>query len=531
MMRSLFSGVAGLKSHQTKMDVIGDNISNVNTIGFKSSTVNFQDLLVQTMRGASAPQGGRGGTNAMQVGLGVGIGSISVNNTQGNLQNTGKTTDLAIDGDGFFIVSNGNDKAYTRTGTLDVDQKGNLIMSTNGMKVNGWQAVNGVIPNTGEPGEITIPIGSSIPAKMSDEITFTKNLDPTSGVSTSNARIATSTTVYDSLGGAHSIEITYAKPINTTAINVTGAVLDNAAGTTKNQTFLIGDNSGNLRNVTLTFTATSPAASPQTWTITDPTGYFHASSAVNLNDLKSGITLTSVSTTPSQSITLKYDATTGTSVKDGTVTYTDVDKTSAATDTWSWMASTTDPTVSSISTTANPLIFNTDGSFSSGGGNLTLNYNHGATGNQSVIIDMSSLTQYAGKNGDATTVTGVADGYTNGSLQSISIDTNGIITGAFSNGLTESIGQVALATFNNPGGLIRQGGSLYKVSNNSGEPQIGTSGNGGRGKVTPGALEMSNVDLAQQFTDMIVTQRGFQANSKIISTTDEMLEQLVNLKR
>lgn len=532
-MRSLYSGVAGLRNHQTKMDVIGDNISNVNTVGFKKSTVTFQDLLVQTLRGASAPQNGRGGINAMQVGLGVGLGSISVVNTQGNLQNTGKTTDLAIDGDGFFIVGEGADRAYTRTGTLDIDTEGNLIMASNGMKVMGWQAdiKTGLINNTGAINPLNIPIGTSIAANPTTKAVYTKNLDSTTP---SNTPVNTSVIVYDSLGAAHSIDVKFVRP--TGQVNIANAKFSTTPTATKTYTITdVYDDNGNSHEVKVAITKDA-AAVPETWSMSYQIDNGPASAPVShvAGDYSgAGINITNGT---NLNFNLKFndlDAT-GTEFADG-------DSTSiyGIPNEWRYLVSSTDVSIDPASFAtigAKKLVFKDDGSYDPANSDplqFTLSYviPSGAA-NQNVTLDLTKLTQYAGtENQKATTITGNTDGYTSGSLQSIALDSNGVITASFSNGLTQALGQLALAVFNNPGGLIRQGGSLYKVSNNSGDPQIGTSGNGGRGKIAPGALEMANVDLAQEFTDMIVTQRGFQANSKIISTTDEMLNELANLKR
>src|SRR5690554_2787186 len=180
MLRSMYSGVSGLKAHQIKMDVIGNNIANVNTIGFKSSRVNFKEMLNQTIQGASAPaeDGSRGGMNPQQIGLGVGVGSIDVNHTQGNLQPTGKTEDLAIDGNGFFVLSNGSQNFFTRSGALTLDEDGNLVNSINGLKMQGWMADDYGNINTNQSVEdINIPIGTSMGARATERISFGKNLN------------------------------------------------------------------------------------------------------------------------------------------------------------------------------------------------------------------------------------------------------------------------------------------------------------------------------------------------------------------
>lgn len=520
-MRSLYSGVVGLRAHQTKMDVIGDNIANVNTIGFKKSRVNFQDMLAQTIRGASAPQGNRGGVNAMMVGLGVGLGSIDVINTQGNMQNTGKNTDLSIDGDGFFIVKNGNDTFYTRSGTIDVDREGSLVLTNNGLKVAGWTAdpITGAI-NTDptQVGEIKIPIGASIAAQATSKAVYTKNLD-----SGGSEPINTSLKVYDSLGNAHNLGVKFYKP--TTNVDVTGAVFDTTAGSSKNFDYSVTDANGNLHTIRVKVTENAGAYD---WAAYD---------VVNgVENAIGGATGTGVAVAALQTpgitindgaginVNIKYPgATASASPSPGTPTYSTVPA-----NTWQWSVSTTDPTITGITGNGpNTLIFSDKGAYLSGSGALNLTFSNGAATITGLAVDLSGLTQYAGES----TANAACDGYTSGSLNSLSIDSNGVISGGFTNGIRKDLGQIALAVFTNPAGLMRQGGSLYRESNNSGTAQIGTSGNGGRGFISPGSLEMSNVDLAQEFTDMITTQRGFQANSKIITTTDEMLNDLVNLKR
>ncbi|NLM96251.1 MAG: flagellar hook protein FlgE [Halanaerobiaceae bacterium] len=437
MLRSMYSGVSGLKAHQIKMDVIGNNIANVNTIGFKSSRVNFKEMLNQTLQGASAPaeDGTRGGMNPQQIGLGVGIGSIDVNHTQGNLQPTGKTEDLAIDGNGFFVLSNGSQNFYTRSGALTLDEDGNLVNSTNGLKLQGWMAdASGNINTNQRLEDIIIPIGTSMGPRATTMVSFGKNLnseveDYVDEDTTPDSRRTATIDVFDSLGTQHTISIEFRKL--STADNIWEWTVEPAPGS----------NAG----------------------ITD---------ADNIQG-------------------------------SGTITFTPEGK----------FDSFTSDTV------------NADGDY-------CISFNpigtsEGSASPQEIIIDFSGMTQYA----DPYTVDGItADGYSNGELKSYSINDAGIITGSYSNGLTRAIGQIAIASFNNPAGLTKEG-DVFVSSPNSGIPQIGVANSAGRGKIASGSLEMSNVDLAEQFTEMITTQRGFQANSKIITTGDEMLQELVNLKR
>lgn len=427
MMRSLYSAISGLRNHQTRMDVIGNNIANVNTTGFKQSRVTFQDTLSQTLQGASSAAGNQGGTNPMQVGLGMGLASIDTIFTDGSFSPTGKSTDLGIAGDGFFILSNGQSQMYTRNGAFDFDTLGNFVMPGSGYKVVGWKAdANGNIDVTQPTTNIQIPVGATMPAKASSKITYGGNLlaDASAGVT---SQTTASIEVYDSQGNAYKVSGTFEK--------------------------LAADN-------TWSFTPTSPIKN---------------SSGVNVGDVAGG----------ASTITFNGDGT--------------------------YKAVTTTPLV----------ITPPAGSPYAGAGPTTVNLNFAA------------MTQYGG--GGSTTATSNVtvdrDGYTAGTLESKTVSSTGVISGRFSNGQSQDLAQVALASFNNPGGLEKYGESLYVKSNNSGEPRVGTSGTGGRGKFSPGTLEMSNVDLATEFSNMIVTQRGFQANSKVITTTDTMLEELVNLKR
>lgn len=434
MMRSLFSGVSGLKNHQTRMDVIGNNIANVNTVGFKASRVNFEDVLSQTLQSASSAQGTRGGTNPMQVGLGMSVASIDTLFTDGSTQPTGKATDLAITGQGFFVLSDGTDKIYTRAGNFDFDPQGNLLAS-NGYSVMGWMAdATGKIDSNQPVGTIKLPVDTPMAAKASTKIIYSGNLSGSAAVGT---KVATSMDIYDAQGNQYILNATFEK---------TGA---------------------------------------NTWTLTPDAAAITAKDA-------SGATITIGNiTTPLPVTTVHFNA---------------------------------DGTLDTAGSTINTINITPAGPYA------------GAPG-FSITPDIAALTQYGSgespdKSTDASTAKALdSDGYPEGVLNDKAIDSNGIITGKFSNGRQMVLGQIAMAVFNNPGGLNKVGDNLFVQSNNSGKAQIGTAGTGGRGSFNPGSLEMSNVDLAQEFSNMIITQRGFQANSKIISVSDEMLDTLANLKR
>jgi len=473
MMRSLFSGVAGLKSHQTRMDVIGNNIANVNTTGFKSSRVTFQDTLNQTLVGASSAGTSTGGTNPEQIGLGVSVGSIDTLMTNGSTETTGKNTDLAISGSGFFIVNNGDNNYYTRDGAFSFDEDGTLVLPGSGVKVQGWNgdAAAGTIDTTAAPTTIKIPADSSLAAKATTSATYSKNLNASAlTIASVSGTAGDGTAIASSTSGSYTMSTT--GTTNATAKSLTLTMSDGTTQTvtTGSTTYTVGD------SVPVT----------TTMTVYDSLG------------TKYSVPLTLEKTSTANTWTAKIAA--HTAATDG---YTN----SAVTDT---------------------ITFNTDGSYKSGSpGTLAITAFSDNAAASSIAIDYTGLTQYAGESTAACTD---YDGYAAGSLKSVSFDSSGIATATYTNNEKRTIAQVALATFNNPAGLEKSGGSLYSVSNNSGKAQVATVSASGS-TLTPSALEMSNVDLASEFSSMIVTQRGYQSNSKIITVSDEMLETLIGMKR
>lgn len=476
MLRSLSSAISGLKNFQTKMDVIGNNIANSETSGFKKSTVSFQDTLYQTLNGASAPTDERGGTNGASVGLGMTIASITVDQSQTSNYATNSVTDMAIDGNGYFILDKGGTQVYTRNGNFEFDAAGNL-KNPEGLIVQGWLAdpadeynikTNGAIAN------INIANFQTIPALATTKVNVSGNLDSDIDVNcfydTSNPNlpvmrnfdpnndhpeeantVITSRVVYDSLGNEYTVYMRYYKA----ATDVTPANWDTGTTPPTKTTDDIVNNSEWFCDISLdpTFTGSIDVYSPTT---TSTVG----ADVVRLTGL---------------------DFTTG-GVLD-TTKVTDV--------------------------------------------NLIINAAAAGADDIDFKIDFAGLTQY---NTDSK-VTSIQDGYSAGNLISKTVDSSGVISGTFDNGLIVTLAQVSLADFQNPSGLAQAGGTLFLESNNSGEPIIGSPGSGGKGSIMASCLEMSNVDIAQEFTDMIVTQRAFQSASRIITTSDQMLEELVNLKR
>jgi len=428
MLRSMFSGVSGLRSHQTRMDVIGNNIANINTVGFKASRVTFQEIYNQTLKAASAPTSatGRGGVNAQQVGLGVSVASIDVLHTQSGAQRTDKATDLAIEGDGFFVVSDGVSNFYTRAGNFDIDPQGYLV-SASGLKVQGWTSRNtsGDIITTGTTNEINLA-NLSMPPRATSVLGFEGNLD--SGLDV-NETLEYTTSIIDSLGEEHNIKLIFTK----IAPNEWNLLIEPASADSKIVNSPLYDSSD---------TTNFPDAQPIQF---DGNGRL-------IWPLEEGITISNI----------VFD--------NGAVPTEDL----------------------------------------------------------KITFDPEKFTQ---NDSESSVKISFTDGYLYGVLNNINIDSMGRIVGIYSNGQTRTDAVIAIARFSNPAGLLKLGDNLFELSANSGEPITGQAGLDGRGTINPGALEMSNVDMANEFTDMIITQRGFQANSRIITTSDEMLQELVNLKR
>ncbi len=439
MLRSLYTGISGLRSHQTMMDVTGNNIANVNTTGYKSANTVFADTLSQTLAAAGAPDNTQGGTNPAQVGLGVRVAGITTNFSQGATQVTGRNKDMLIDGDGFFVVQNSGINQYTRAGAFDLDATGTLV-SLSGGRVQGWSAnAAGVVDATGEPGPVSIPIGQLLDPEVSTEVRFAGALDST-------ARLATPASAGPPAVAAN-------------------------PGDTFTRPYGVYDPTGVRSNLAVKFEPTTVTDGlVSEWTLT--------------------VTHEGLPTPVTAKLGLDY--------------------------------STTPPTKTLTGTTpgADPLRFTVADIAGNGGTSFD------------VEVDLNDL-QVQNFAGDATSTAFVksADGAPASTLDSWQVAPDGTINGAFSDGRTRALGRIAVANFDNPAGLSKEGGSVYSATTNSGVAQVGTGGEAGRGSLVTGALEMSNVDLAQEFTNLIVSQRGFQANSRVITSSDEMLQELVNLKR
>jgi flagellar hook protein FlgE len=414
MIRAMSSALSGLRNHQLMLDVVGNDIANVSTIGFKGSMPVFSDLLTQTLSGAGAPTGATGGTNPAQIGLGAGLAGTVQSFTQGSLQNTGRNSDLAIQGDGFFVIQSNGATSYTRAGSFDLDSSGSLV-TTDGSLVQGWQASpTGVIDSNGPLTPIKIKVGDMLAPVETGLVTLGGNL---SADAAPGATTAMTVAAHDSLGADVSINLTFTKDL---AI-------------------------ANRWNVSAT-TGAPPTAVALTDNVLDFDGVGELTAPADRNiNIAGGV----------------------------------------------------------IAGMPNPITIDLGGATTSG-----------------------RVTQFAG---GMTAAVIDQDGAAAGTLQSYNISNDGVIHGNYSNGKAKAIGQVAMAVFTNPAGLSRSGGSWQQTAA-SGLAQIGVAEQGGRGSLAAGAVEMSNVDLAEEFTRLIVAQRGFQGNARVITTSDEVLQEVVNLK-
>ena len=404
MIRSLSTAVTGLRGHQTKLDIVGNNIANVNTVAFKKSQIRFEDLLSQTIQGATAPSQ-RGGINPSQVGMGMRISGIIDNHFQGPVTNTDRETDLAIQGNGYFIVSDGSRLYYTRDGSFGRDANGELV-NINGYKLMGWTGSAADV--TGELAPLHIPLGERMVAQATSKVKFAGNLDAGAWV----------------LGGA---------------------------AQTYNYEYFIYDSLG--RRYTVEYRLTP--AGQNSW---------------------------------------EYEALLdGNSIGSGTLVFTAQGSFDAA------------------ASTINPLAYNPPGAEPI-----------------SITPDFSSVTQLAGS---SSMLVREQDGFPAGELVSFAISRTGAVIGTYTNGMVETLGQIAMAYFTNPEGLAKEGGNLYQVTANSGEARIGLPGTEGRGLIQSSALEMSNADLSFEFTELITTSRAFQANTRVVTTSDEILLEVINMKR
>lgn len=499
MMRSMFSGVTGLKVHQTRMDVIGNNIANVNTLGFKSATVTFADVLYQTTSNATGPseESGRAGQNAMQVGLGVGLRSIlNTIETTGGAQRTDNPFDIMIEGDGFFIVNNGSGNYFTRAGSFTIDTNGTLC-NANGYAVMGWQVdpenPNQTVADTVTPLKIMSAENQYSAPEATTEVHFSGNIDSADVSFDSEKGKMTTFTFYDSLGRSYTANVRLeqaeegadgTKIQNRYTVRVTDIKDSNG------DSILVRMNEDGEWESTGTTFSFGPDEDLEADNIDQETGEIIWDEAPEL--------------------TLEFDA------ANGTFKYVGEEG-------------------------SDPEDTEADGyPFHCARFSISVNGEEPGEGENpfsSIDVDFSPLTMYAQSGTTKIEPTkgdleGIGAGRAAGKMNGVTVDNLGKIYGVYDNGTSRLLGQIVIAQFANPSGLEAIGGTLFSISQNSGEfDGIGMEISSTGGKFNTGVIEMSNVDLSKEFTDMITTQRGFQANSRIITTSDSLLEELINLKR
>jgi flagellar hook protein FlgE len=505
MLRSLFAGVSGLRNHQVRMDVIGNNIANVNTVAFKTGRVTFKEGFSQLLQGASRPPGDQGGINPVQVGLGMQIGSVDQLYTQGNIETTGQTTDLALQGDSMFVVRKGNQSFFTRSGNFQLDADGRLVSPTNGFVVQGKVYANGEVQEG--IGDIRLPFGQKVTAKPTSEMRLGGNL---------NASAPQAPAGFDIDSPADRA----ANPASWTESSLSVFDSQGTKRDVKLQFWKTGANTWQWRLDPTSPTVTAPVTVAQSGGVNSfalPAPPAGTAITVARATTASGLVIDASMITPGPGNT--YTVNPSVNLANGevlTVEYAVL------------------PTAGgSGGLNAGSLTFDAQGNLDPTQSDpMTIGFSVPGADPVSVAVDAGSgangLTQYATV---STAVLRDQNGYTAGQLQNFSIDRSGLITGFFTNGTTNPLGRIVLADFNNPAGLLRSGDNMYQESANSGSPVLGFALEGSQSQITSGALEMSNVDLAQEFTNMIIAQRGFQANSKVVSTSDEMLQELMQVKR
>ena len=534
---SLFAGISGLKASQTALNVIGDNLANLNTSGFKSSRVSFANELTSTLRPALAPTGGIGGINPLQIGSGTRVSSVDRDFSQGNLTPTGRPLDLALQGDGFFILTDGFQDLFTRVGAFNVDKNNDLVDSGTGLKVKG---VSG--------NAINIPVNSTLAGKATATTEIKGNLNAEFTAGAINQVITTSTK-YTFGGGTDAVAGTALNALDQNTggtygigdtISIVGTEHD---GSDVTKTFAWGATGSGYDGTTLgalndfvtsnygtadaaisagniVLTADPPGGSDLTLTFSDGTGNTGGTNFSNF-------AITTTGSGDVYSTTIPIFDTRGSSF----LVSLHFEKT--ASNTWD-----VTPTMSaedgSVTDSLTSITFNSNGSFAdvTGTSAITVTYLDGST--QAISLDFgtanafSGLTQFGGSGSAAATD---QDGHGEGFFSSTTVNSDGKVVALFTNGKTKDIGQLQLATFSNAAGLSSEGNNTFLPTLSSGQAVLKTALSGRVGAIVSGVLESSNVDIAEEFTKLIIAQRAFQANARTITTTDEVLQELVNIVR
>jgi flagellar hook protein FlgE len=561
---ALFTGVSGLDANQTWLNVIGNNVANSNTTAFKSSMVQFSPQFYVTDEQSTAPTTNFGGTNPSQEGLGTTVESIQKNMSAGAIQSTGTATDMAINGSGFFIVKGQNQQLYTRDGAFTLNSYDQLV-DARGDFVQGYGTDANQNIQSGSLQNITIPLGENQIAKATQNATLQGNLDA-SGAAATGASILLSQDLTTVGGAAAPTAATLLTGLASTTTPATPAftagetitVSGTKGGRTVSpSTFTVGAGSTvqdlmtffqqNMGIDTTVADTPPPGVTLEAGTAPDTAHFVITGNTGTENALELG---GNAITTSAGSSPLSFadgtDAAGITSDPTGESTYSSftaydslgtpiavnltavLESKSTAGNTWRFYADSPDNTTGGLNVGSGTLTFANDGSLTSstGTGISISRAGTGAADPMTINLNFSSMTQLSGQSSNQ--VVSTQDGFAAGTLNTFSVGNNGTITGAYSNGQTRVLGQVALATFNNPLGLSDTGSDLYAAAPASGEAQLGAPGTLGGGTLQGSALEQSNVDLSTEFTNMIVASTGFSASSKVITTSDQLIQELLN---
>jgi flagellar hook protein FlgE len=552
---ALSAGVTGLQAHQKMLDIAGNNLANVNTTAFKSSRITFSELLNETLKKASQPTSSVGGTNPQQIGSGVGISGISPNMSQGNIINTGNPLDLAVEGEGYFVLSDGQQNIYTRGGSFAVDADSNLVDPATGYHVQRIGS-EGEIDGFQTPGtsDIHVPYDVAMPAKDTTEIMVSGNLSADATSSVTQKQVITSNLAYTYNNGTAATETTEIDqldqfsggPLTSGQITISGFDKDGTAfdtGLTYNidGTTTLGDLITHL-NTNVLDGSTASLVNGQVRITDDIGGYSKTDMTMSYSGDGSLATpayfeISTVGGEESKNINITiFDSQGGKHVLSGAFVRTDT------ANTWDMVLTSITGDISEI-TIPNRRIegvtFDSgDGSYTGLSGSdsaeFTITFEHDISNPQTIQLNMGTpgrldgLTQFAG---NSTAVAREQDGYEAGRLSTVSVNNEGILIGAFSNGIKKNIATLEIALFQNTSGLERVGNGYFIPSANSGEAIATQAMTGGAGTIHGASLEKSNADVATEFVNMIQAQNGFQANARTIRVANDILRELTNLIR
>jgi flagellar hook protein FlgE len=509
-MPSFYIPLSGLDADSTALNTIANNLANMNTNGFKSQTTNFSDLFYQQV-------GGNGAGDEIQAGTGVQVASNSTDFSGGSISSTGVSTDAAIDGTGFFVLDGGGgSQLYTQNGGFQLSSNGTLETS-DGLPVMGYAATNGVINTNGGLVNINIPTGTVMPPSATTNFSMTQNLNSQSAAGTQvNGQVE----VYDSLGAQYQATVTYTHQSNNTwtyQVTVPDTLSPNsstvAGVSTINYNF--GSNGATLgtvdpgTNLTITGPTASGSATITAPTVTSGETVATYAAAVNAAIAAAGIIGTTVTSTAAGKLTI-----TGTNIETAGNIIQDPIASASASGTLTFDSS------GNLVSPATDVTGITFSGLSDGAANLNMNFNlFGSNGT-------SNISQTAAASSTSATS---QNGYTSGQYESFAINGTGVIAASYSNGQTQNVGQLGIATVSNEQGLVDQGNTEYKATTASGSAAIGVAGSGGRGIIDGASLEASNVNISAEFSDLIVAQRAFEANSKAVTTFDTVTQETINM--